>query len=64
MTIDRDKPASDLTDEAGAPDDEIEVTPVMIDAGERAFYGRQSREDLDDVLPDVFRAMLRASRSA
>jgi hypothetical protein len=47
----RDRPA----------DDEIEVTKEMIEAGIEAFAGYDdATAGLDDYLPDVFRAMLRA----
>ena len=53
--------------EAGAPEIEIEITPVMIDAGMSAFIRTAPMWDVDgDYLPSIFtavyRAMLTASR--
>lgn len=53
-------------EEAGAPEDlEIEVTPEMIEAGERAFSRNTPLWDIDgEYLPDamvaVYRAMFKA----
>jgi hypothetical protein len=65
-TSDRNSPASDLS-EAGAP--EIEVTPAMIEAGERAFASVASWEFEDwglftSALSEAYRCMDReASKS-
>jgi hypothetical protein len=51
--------------EAGAPDNEIEVTPEMIEAGLIPFL-RFHRESMDDevVVRQVYLAMRAASRAA
>ena len=61
--IDSVKPASADSVDAGAPADEIEITPAMIEAGaaEVAMYSPETT-DAASVAEDVFKAMLRASR--
>lgn len=49
--------------DAGAP--EIDVTPEMVEAGAKSFYAHDPRQDdIEEILPDVFRAMVLASRLA
>jgi hypothetical protein len=48
---------------AGAP--EIQVTAEMIEAGVACFYRHDPREDgVEEILPDVFRAMSAAVKKA
>jgi hypothetical protein len=50
--------------EAGAPEDEIEVTPAMIDAGLNALWVTDRRLEMEEKMMErVFRAMLAASTS-
>jgi hypothetical protein len=43
---------------AGAPEEEIEITPEMIKAGILAYVSYDSRfEELEDVVPRVYKAM-------
>jgi hypothetical protein len=45
---------------SGAPENEVEVTPEMIEAGVRAFLGRSlDLEHEDDIVADIYRAMER-----
>ena len=45
--------------------DTIAVTPEMIEVGAARFYAHDPRiDDIEEILPDVFRAMLAASKSA
>ena len=57
---DVDSPRADSVG-AGAPADEIEITPAMIEAGVRAFCAYDPDiERPRDVVPDIFRAMMSA----
>jgi hypothetical protein len=43
---------------AGAPIDEIEITPEMIEAGVRAFYAADQRiGSMENVVESIFEAM-------
>jgi hypothetical protein len=54
----------DVVMEVGDRPDEIEVTPEMIEAGERAFCSYGSRfEDVIDVVVRVYEAMERVRLS-
>jgi hypothetical protein len=51
------------TIDAGAP--EIEVTPEMIKAAMAVYYRHDPRSyDIDEILPDIFRAMIAAKKAA
>jgi hypothetical protein len=46
---------------AGAPADEIEITPAMIEAGVKEFCSYDpDLEQARDIVPEIFKAMLRA----
>ncbi len=56
--------ASGRLDAAGAPVDEIEITPEMIEAGlEKLFDYDHGFSNENDIVAEIFRVMLSASAS-
>jgi hypothetical protein len=50
--------SADSAAEAGAPEDNVEITMAMIKAGTMAYVTYDPRfEDVEDVVPRVYRAM-------